>query len=195
MGVTFRFIASPDESQNVLRWFGDLVDAPEVHLKPHGALLYFRQFGKLATTAGDAIDVKRSPVASVLLPHVLREVLWTVGEVHFLADRMRSSLPGLQRVLTHFQGWLRTFPLVFRQPRLPETTGGSWDYYLEGSSRNRDSDIFAFPEGMSALEHGQYFVSDSDSESRLDDILKKLKLRGVVNFEQDGPANSAPRTR
>ncbi|SRR6266498_3734463 len=194
MGVTFRFIASPDEGRKVLSWFGELLDAPEVHPKPEGALLYFRQFGSLAKTTENELDVKRSPLVSVFLPHVRRNILWTVGEVHFLADRTRSSFPGLRRVLTSFRDWLQTFPLVFRKPRLPETTGGSWDYYLEGSVRNHDTDIVAFPEGMSALERGQYFVCHGDTEPRLDSILKMLRLRGVTNAEPGAAPNGGPAT-
>jgi hypothetical protein len=125
----------------------------------------------------------------VFLPHVRREVLWTVGEVHFLADRMQSSFPGLHRVLRSFRNWLQTFPLVFHQPRLPEISGGEWDYYLEGSVRNQDPEIFGLPHGMLALQRGQYFVCEDDTESRLDDILKMLKLRGVMNVEPTGAAN------
>ena len=192
MGVTFRFIASPEEGQEVLSWFGELADPPEVLPKPDGAVLYFRQFGNLAMTTANEVDVKRSPVVSVFLPHVRREILWTVGEVHFLTDRMRSSFPGLHRVLMSFRQWLQTFPLVFRQPRLPETAGGPWDYYLEGGVRNVSGEIFALPEGMVSLERGQYFVWHGDAEARLDTLLKTLRLRGVTNAS--GAPNGGPAT-
>ena len=190
MGVTFRFIASPDEGRKVLSWFTELPHAPQVHSKPDGALLYFRQFATLTMTASNEVDVKSSPLVSVFLPHVKRNAFWTVGEVHFLANRIRSSFPGLERVVKSFREWLQKFPMVFRQPRLPETAGGSWDYYLEGGVRNYASDIFALPAGMTALERGQYFVGHSDSETRLDDILKLLRLRGMTNVEPHAEPNS-----
>jgi hypothetical protein len=104
---------------------------------------------------------------------------------------MRSSFPRLQRVLTSFRQWLKAFPLVFRQPRLPETSGGSWDYYLEGGIRNVSDEIFALPAGMAALERGQYFVWHGDSEARLDTLLKSLRLRGVTNAEPGAAPNAA----
>jgi len=71
------------------------------------------------------------------------------------------------------------------RPRLPETSGGQWDYYLEGGVRNVSEEIFALPEGMAALERGQYFIWQGDSEGRLDTVLRMLRLRGVTNA---GPA-------
>jgi hypothetical protein len=75
---------------------------------------------------------------------------------------------------------LRAFPLVFKQPRLPEASGGEWDYYLEGLVRNVSEEIFALPEGMAALERGQYFIWQGVSEGNLDALLRMLKLRGVA---------------
>ena len=189
MGVTLRFIASPDEGAKVLDWFRELPTPPEFVPKPNAAWLYFRDFGGLANSASGGVDVQRSPLVSVFLPKVRREILWTVGEVHFLAARMPATFPELQRVLVSFRKWLQGFPPVFHQPHLPQTSGGRWDYYLEGSVRNRGSDIFALPEGMAALERGQYFVCDDDSEPRLDTILRMLKLRGV---EPNAAPNSRP---
>jgi hypothetical protein len=54
-----------------------------------------------------------------------------------------------------------------------------WDYFLEGSARNWDPDIFALPTGMTALQSGSYFVAASDNEERLDLVCRILQLRGV----------------
>ena len=97
------------------------------------------------------MDPKRSPVVLLVLPQVRRGILWTAGEVQFLAERMTSSFPGLQKVLTCFREWLRSFPVVFRQPQLPETSGGSWDYYLEGGLRNVSDEICALPTGITRV--------------------------------------------
>ena len=147
-------------------------------------------------TMTNEVDVERSPVVLLVLPQVRHGILWTAGEVQFLAEKMRSSFPGLQRVLTNFRQWLRAFPVVFRQPRLPETSGGPWDYYLEGGIRNVSDEVFALPAGMTALGRGQYFVWQEDSEGRLDTVLRMLRLRGVTNAEpcaspNDGPAASS----
>src|ERR1043166_3163885 len=145
MAITFRFIANPDEGEKVLSWFSELDEAPEVYPEARGALLYFRQFGRLIMASTNEVDRKASPLVSLFLPHVRREILWTVGEVHFLPDRMRSAFPRLHRVATSFGEWLQSFPLVFHFPRHPQAGGGQWDYYLEGSVRNFDLDIFALP--------------------------------------------------
>jgi len=191
MATTFRFLASPEEGEKVLNWFTALPEPPHVHSRPDGAALFFRHFGPLVMTAKNEVDVKRSPVVLLILPQIRHGILWTAGEVQFLAEKMRSSFPGLQKVLTSFHRWSRAFPVVFRQPRLPETSGGSWDYYLEGGIRNVSDEVFALPQGMIALERGQYFVWQGDSEGRLDTVLRMLRLRGVTNAERAAP-NGGP---
>lgn len=192
MATTFRFLASPEEGQMILNWFTERTEPPHVHPRPDGAALFFRQFGPLVMTATNEVDVKQSPVVLFVRPQVRHGILWTAGEVQFLAERMRSSFPELQKTLTSFRQWLRAFPLVFRQPRLPETSGGSWDYYLEGGIRNVSDEIFALPAGMEALERGQYFVWQGDTEGRLDTVLKSLRLRGATNAEPSAAPNAAP---
>ncbi len=183
MATTFRFLASAEEGQMVLDWFANLPETPHVHPRPDGAALLLRQFGPLAMTSTNEADPKRSPVVLFIQPQVRHGILWTAGEVQFLAERMRSSFPGLQKVLTSFRTWLRSFPVVFRQPRLPQTSGGSWDYYLEGGLLNASDEILALPTGMAALERGQYFVWHGDSQARQDTLLKQLRLRGVPGAE------------
>jgi len=194
MATTFRFLASPEEGQTVLNWFRELPEPPHIHPRPDGAALFFRQCGPLVMTATNEVDVTRSPVVLLLLPEVRHGILWTAGEVQFLAERMRFSFPGLQKVLTSFRQWLRTFPLVFRQPRLPETSGGPWDYYLEGGIRNVSDEIYALPTGMAALERGQYFVWRGGSGGTHHTLLKQLRLRGVPGAEPASP-NGGPAER
>jgi hypothetical protein len=192
MATTFRFLASPEEGQTVLDWFARFPEPPYVHPRPDGAALLFRQFGPLAMTTANEADPKRSPVVLVVLPQVRHGILWTAGEVQFLPERMKSSFPGLQKVLTSFRAWLRGFPVVFRLPRLPDTSGGSWDHYLEGGLRNVSDEIFALPAGMAALERGQYFVWQGDTQARHDTLLKQLRLRGVTGAEPGASPNGGP---
>src|SRR4051794_15643174 len=102
MATTFRFLASPEEAQTVLDWFAQLPEPPHVHPRRDGAALFFRQFGPLVMTATNEVEPKRSPVVLLVLPQVRHGILWTAGEVQFLSERMRSSFPGLQKVLTSF---------------------------------------------------------------------------------------------
>lgn len=96
-GVTYRFIADPSEPSEVLSWFRDLKIAPELVEKEHGVLLYFRESGPLQMQSHGTVDFKRSPVVSVVIPRVQRGVLWTVGEVHFLATPLREQFPALHK--------------------------------------------------------------------------------------------------
>jgi hypothetical protein len=171
MGATFRFLAMPDESQIVLDWFRSLPEEKVEHNAERGLLFYFRQFGPMTK------DARTSPVVSVFPPRRVRGVLTTVGEVHFLATPT-SQFPKLRSVSTRFRKWLGAYPCVFsHQPNFP----GNWDYYLEGSLKNVDTDIFALPEGMAALERGSYFVGDGDIN--LDPVCRQLELRDVRGIE------------
>lgn len=58
-------------------------------------------------------------------------------------------------------------------------SANEFDYYLEGSIRNYDPPLYAFPSGLAALTQGQYFVSDDDEAPRLESICKALRLRGI----------------
>jgi len=44
------------------------------------------------------------------------------------------------------------FSSCFPPTTPPETSGGPWDYYLEGSIRNVSDEVFALAAGMAALE-------------------------------------------
>lgn len=178
----------------LLNWFSGLSEPPESFPRPDGVALFFRHFGSLAMTATNQMDATRSPVVLVVFPQVRYDVLWTVAEVQFFAEQMPTSFPGLQKVLTRFRKWARSFPVVFRQPKSPETSGGPWDYHLEGGVRNVSDAVFALPEGMAALEHGRYFVWQGDSEGRLNSLMRILRLRGVTNAESRTDPNDGLET-
>jgi len=177
MGATYRFLAIGEETEVVLDWFRRQPNPPEVLDKPGGQLLYFRAFGPLAVLAdGSGIDVRRSPLVSLFRPTRKRGVLWTAGEVHFLSTPLRGTFPPLHSLSRRFQGWLSSFDRVFS--RKPSWLG-EWDYYLEGSIRNYDAEVFALPQAMQALRRGQYFVGESDGEWVLDKLCRSLRHRGV----------------
>src|SRR5689334_10324219 len=107
MATTFWYLASPEEGQTVLNWFREIPDPPQIHPRTDGASLFFKHLGPLVMTATNEVDVTLSPVVLLLPPEVRHGILWTAGEVRFLAERMRSSFPELQKVLTSFRKWLR----------------------------------------------------------------------------------------
>jgi hypothetical protein len=169
MGATYRFLALVEEASAVLDWFRVLPEHCVESAKDTGSLFYFREFGPLFP------DAKKSPLVSVIMPERKRGVLTTIGEVHFLATPL-SAFSGLNQVNTRFRQWLGDYPCVFS--RRPDFSH-EWDYFLEGSVRNWDSDIFALPAGMEALRRGSYYVAADDTESQLDLVCRALQLCGV----------------
>jgi hypothetical protein len=172
MGATYRFLATVEEAGIVLDWFRARPESPVENPLEFGSVFYFRVFGTLDP------DPHSSPLVNVFVPRRKRGVLTTIGEVHFLAMRF----PGLKKTAAEFRMWLQAHPRVYSHH--PDFTH-EWDYFLEGSAKNWDSDIFAFPAGMAALQRGDYFVSDDDNESVLDKVCRALELRGVEGIEPE----------
>lgn len=132
--------------------------------------------GELVTGPHGAFDSSNSPLVNVFSPQIRRGALWTVGEVHFLPTPLRQRFPQLAATSQAFARWLKKQRCVF------SNTAGSenkFDYYLEGSVRNYDAAVYAFPTGLAALHEGRYFVGDDDGDARLDKICSALRLRGV----------------
>ncbi|MEZ6093256.1 MAG: hypothetical protein R3C03_03315 [Pirellulaceae bacterium] len=172
MGTTYRFLTTVDEASAVLEWFRELPEQPAESVREDGVLFYFRNFGPLDS------DAKKSPVVNVFLPVVKRGVLTTIGEVHFLATPL-SAFPKLNRINKRFREWLSANPCVYSHK--PDFVH-EWDYYLEGSAKNWDPDIFALPAGIRALHNGQYFVSGDDNDFVLDRGCQSLELSGIVGL-------------
>jgi hypothetical protein len=179
MGTTYRFLAIDNEIDVVFDWFRRLPQPPEEFPRERRTLLYFREFGALAYEQCGApepqVDSRRSPLVSVFAPRLRRGVLWTAGEVHFLATPLRQLYPQLHRVSQQFRKWLTDLPSVFSR----KVQQGEWDYYLEGSLRNYDPEIYAFPRAMEALRRGQYFISDGDTDGRIETVCRELRKRGI----------------
>jgi len=172
MGKTYRFLSSPPDSGVVCEWFRNLDPAPVEQVTEKGIIFYFKHLGTLSDVPSN------SPVVNVIRPQVRRGILTTAGEVHFLATPLKQ-FPELDRVNQVFRRWISQHPKVHS---MTSVLDDSFDYYIEGSLRNWDSDIFALPSGIMALESGSYFVSDDDSEGLLDDLCKRLRLRGVTGI-------------
>lgn len=176
MGSTFYFIEAPGGPGSVLSWFRNLDRAPEETPTKRGVVLYFRHFGPLVYDHDGAVDAKRSPVVNLVLPQVRRDILWTVGEVHFLVTPQRTQSQSIDNVARSFARWLKKHDVAYDQALKAENPLG---YYLEGSSKNRGT-IYALPSGFSELKNGRYFVADQDNQVHLDRVCRALRLRGVV---------------
>jgi hypothetical protein len=109
MGTTFRFLSSPREAHAVLDWFWQLPDPPTPYPKPAGTLLHFGSLGLLSYCPDKTVDIRKSPLVTVVLPQVRRGSLWTVGEVHFLP--LARTFPPLDRVSKRFRIWLAQFAI------------------------------------------------------------------------------------
>ena len=175
MGTTYRFIEGPTESSEALEWFRALPYPPHEHKTTHGVVLYFREMGSLVYDDKGEVDSSKCPVANLFLPQTKRGVLWTVGEVHFLATPLRQLFPELHKISRKFSSWLSARECIFASA----SASNPYDYYLEGSVRNFDCPIYAFESGLAAIGRERYFVAERDNDSVLDRVCRALSLRGV----------------
>jgi hypothetical protein len=174
-GSTSYFIEAPNTHSEVVDWFRRLPEPPEETPTAYGITLYFRSFGPLARDETGAIDVAHSPVVTIGLPVLRRDILWTIGEVHFLATLslpQNSSLRGVSRA---FSRWLKGNEAVYVQTGRSEQP---YAYYLEGSAKNW-GDVYALPSGLEHLKRGGYVVSLKDNDFVVDRVCRSLRLRGV----------------
>lgn len=175
MGTTYRFIEEPRASSEVVEWFRALPHPPIEDATPQGVVLYFREMGPLVYDDKGQMDSCKCPVVNLILPQTKRGVLWTVGEVHFLATPLRQLFPELYKVSSRFSRWLSARDCIFSR-----TSGSNpYDYYLEGSVRNFDCPIYAFESGLAAIRRERYFVAERDNDFVLDRVCRSLSLRGV----------------
>jgi hypothetical protein len=204
MAAVIRFLAIDGEHQQVLDWFrqqplrgrenttiADEVvlwyesEGPRVPVapitvsddaSPHEQKRAFFVRLQLEHAAGQPIlDRESTPLVWIKLPRKLRGVLWTNGEVTFTATPLRTRFPRLAGLHRSFVRWLREFELVFGA----RARHSDFDYYLEGSIRNYDSEVRALPRAAAALRDGHYFVDTGIADTRVDVLCRQLRLRGV----------------
>jgi hypothetical protein len=169
-----RFIEDPSHPSTALQWFRRQALVPEETAFDWGIALVFPSIGSLQYAPDGSIDAAHSPVVTVHLPKVRRQILWTVGEVHFRPSPF-SQFPKLAALRRSFLRWFESYPLIYEHHPAGKH---QFDYYLEGSAMNWGP-IRAFPSGMVALESERYFVSCRESDHALSTLCKKLRLRGV----------------
>lgn len=175
MAATFFYLGSPGGGE-ALQWFRSLPDRP-VELQADGFVaLHFENAGALVFDENRRIDPKQSPVVTLFEPSVVRDALWTVGEVHFLSQHIRQRFPSLAHLQTRFAKWLRGNRIVWDQRR---NEADGFGYFLEGGIKNLADQIYALPSGSAAYDTGRYFIGHQESEIALNRICKSLRLRGV----------------
>lgn len=119
----------------------------------------------------DLVNCHRNSV-----PTIRRFILWTVGEVHFLSTLRFERNKEIQKVSRSFARWFKAHAQVYDQRT---GTDNRFDYYLEGSCRNRGP-IYAFDSGLQHLKSGGYVVGFSDNEAVLERVCRALSLRGIT---------------
>ena len=169
MSNTYRFLSDIDEANIIIEWFRDLSEPPVENRHETGILLHFKKLGPILD------DTKSSPLINVFMPSKKRGALTTIGEVHFLTSPIKK-FPQLAEVSRNFKKWLKKYNLVFSH-KLDHDV--QYHYYLEGSIKNWDSDVYALPHGFNSLSKGNYFVSHYDNDHILENLCKQLRLRGV----------------
>lgn len=173
MANTYRFLSDIDEAKVIIDWFLDLKEPPIEIRHEDGILLYFEKFGPILD------DPKSSPIVNVFMPIKKRGVLRTIGEVHFLTSPIKK-IPQLAEINRKFKKWLKQYHLVFSQKK---DNDNHHNYYLEGSIKNWDSEVYALPIGFAELKKGEYFISHNDNNHGLDRLCQQLKLRGVEGLK------------
>ena len=174
MGSTYRYIASEEENQEILDWFSSYESKI---ISTDGAVhLWFPKIGRIVRNDSGEINKNESPIVSIYPVKSVCGSLLSVGEVHFLTNKLKKKFPELDTINRKFQSWIKKNELAFSSK---PSFDGQWNYYLEGSIKNYDTNIYAFPRGVTLLKSEQYFVADGESNGRLDTICKVLALRGV----------------
>lgn len=164
MGSTFYYLAAPDTDPSVDNWFAALLDPPRV--RADKTLLWFG-----ASDVDPAADRAEWPAATLFPPKRVRDDVWTIGEVHFLARR--GLFPALDSAAARFGRWLRGHALVFRQPTSTHRVD-EWNWQLRGSVRNIAPSIYALPSGEDALGSGTFFVASRDNSTTLAAVLREI---------------------
>jgi len=175
MGISYRFISAPSDSDAVAAWFRALTEPPREIVTAQHIVLYFAHLGGLQYGEDGAVDAEKSPIVTIIPPQTTRGALWTVGEVHFRTGALGRLYPALYRVSRSFGKWLGSYECVYSSGDRDNRYG----YYLEGSVRNQVTPIFAFQSGMDALGNERYFVGARDNDAVLDNVCKTLRLRGL----------------
>jgi hypothetical protein len=174
MAKTIHFLSAPNE-RDVLEWFRVQPELANEFSDDQKVVLHYHQLGPFVLKPDGSADAAVSPLVLVYLPKIRRDVLWTVGEVHFLY-KPNARFPQLERLRKRFETWISKQEVIWEQ-RFDGSEG--YGYYLEGSVKNICDRIYAFPSGFAAHNAEQYFVAGNDNDGVLDRVCRSLHLRGV----------------
>jgi len=178
MGATYRFITSIEEGALIQEWFRALDPCPVENTNDERTIFYFKEYGSLGA------DLSKSPIVSVILARKHRGILTTAAEVHFLPTPA-TQFPELATINRRFKKWTSQFKRVYSFHREHDDR---YYYYLESGLKNIDADIYALPEGLEALEDGNYFIPDEAAMHPCEDLCRQLRLRGVTGIQEPNKA-------
>jgi len=204
LAAEIRFLAIDGEHRKILEWFSEQTLRARENATPDRVLFWYESEGPLAywpteisisdnashrqqkkalmlrwqqehAPGQQILDSGNTPLVSIELPRKVRGVLWTTGEVTFTGTPLRNRFPRLASLHRSLVRWLRQFELVF-DPRMRRS---DFDYFLEGTIRNYDSEVRALPHALAALRNGQYFINTGAEEAQVEKLCRQLRLRGV----------------
>ena len=173
MGTIYRFIEEPGIDSEILKWFGVSRGDQSYSQIPDVISLYLREPGETTSLK----NKNSPPLLDLYLPRVVRNMFWSVGEVHFLPNHPKSQHPELHAIRRSFGDWLKKRECVF-----PARLNGihDWDRQFLGSAKDYESPVYALSSGLTGLECGRQFVSIKESDAMLDDVCSKINpIQGV----------------
>ena len=132
---------------------------------------WFKDLGDL----GPSLD--ESPVVLFYPPHKIADRLWTIGRFMFPQVHLQKKYPLLNKIKKTIKEELQRGILLWNWEHPQE---GEFNYYLEGSIKNHDYEIYGMPSSLPYLRKEGYFIEGEETNGLLDTLRKTLALRGVT---------------
>jgi hypothetical protein len=162
---------NPRESESLLRI---VLDQQSDVIRSDGenhSRLWFKEYGDLGATLDE------SPVLLLYPPRQLADRLWTIGRIMFPQTHLQKKYPQLDKIKKTIRRELQKGILLWNWRRPQE---GEFNYYLEGSIKNRNYEVFGMPSSLTYLRREGYFIEGEETTGSLDVLRKALALRGVT---------------
>ncbi len=138
---------------------------------PDGTRFWFRDMGPLGNL------IENSPIVVFHRPRQLAAKLWSIGRFFFPQPNLSKRFPELDKIRKAISRDISAATLIWTWK---EPENGDFNYYLEGSIRNRDYVLYGMSSCLAYLRSEGYFVGGDETEGVLDRLRRSLALRGVI---------------
>lgn len=132
---------------------------------------WFKDFGELG------VSLEESPVIQFYPPRKIADHLWTIGRFMFPQSNLQKKYPQLNKIKKTIKEELQRGIQLWNWKHPQE---GEFNYYLEGSIKNHDYEIYGMPSSVPYLRKEGYFIEGEETVGMLDTLRKTLALRGVT---------------